>query len=233
MSLTFTLTGRTSELCADHFPPISLEGEWVVGLLGFETYNSIPNIDKNNKFRYGVNNEMEIPKGAYEIDDINQYIKSQLTARKVSDFSLRGNKNTFHTEIKCSKAIDFGKTDTIGSLLGFSPRILPPGELHISDKVANIFKINAIIIDCNIVSGAYKNGRPGHTLHEFFLQVSPGYKIVETPGEVIYLPVNTRTIDNLSVTVTDQNGDLVNFNGEELVVRLHLKQIASNNGVGN
>jgi hypothetical protein len=42
--------------------------------------------------------------------------------------------------------------------------------------------------------------------------VSPGYKIVEVPGEVIYLPVNTRTIDNLSVRVTHQNGDLINFN---------------------
>ena len=91
MSLTFTLMGRTSELCADHVLPISLEGEWVVGLLGFETYNSIPNIDeRNNTFRYGINDVMVIPKGAYEIDDINKYIKFQITARKVSDFSSRG-----------------------------------------------------------------------------------------------------------------------------------------------
>jgi hypothetical protein len=66
---------------------------------------------------------------------------------------------------------------------------------------------------------------------EFFPRMSSWYKIVEVPREVIYLPVNTRTVDNLNVRVTDQNGDLINFNSEELIVRLHLKRI--NNGARN
>jgi hypothetical protein len=165
MSLTFTLTGRTS---ADYFPPISLDGEWVVGLLGFETYNSIPIIDKhNNKFRYGVDNELTIPKGAYEIKDIYRYIQSQLTARTVSYFSLRGNNNTLRAEIQCSEVIHFEKKGTIGTLLGFFPRVLSANDLHTSDKVVNIFKISVIHIDCDIASGSYKNGRPGHPLYEF------------------------------------------------------------------
>jgi hypothetical protein len=332
MSLTFTLTGKTSELSADHFPPISLEGEWVVGLLGFETYNSIPNIDKsNNSFYYEIDNQIitipegaytvaelneyltdklrvdfslsinaitlqskldcsalidfsqadsigtllgfsqrclspvdtphssdtasavkndkfliektknkfyfrrlglvKVPEGSYEIDDIAQYIIPRLAGEDIT-FTLRGNKNTLRSELKCSAIVDFSLPGSIGSLLGFSPRKLSAGKLHVSDKVVDIFKINVIHIDCNIVSGTYKNGRLGHTLHEFFPRVSPGYKIVEVPGEVIYLPVNTRTIDNLNVRVTDQNGDLINFNGEELTTRLHLKRVSSN-GVGN
>jgi hypothetical protein len=204
-----------------------LEGEWVVGLLGFETYNSTPNIgEHNNKFRYGDGKEITIPEGAYGIDDLSEYIKSQLPE---TNFSLRKNNNTLRAEIKCSKKIDFKNQDTVGGLLGFPSRVLPANKLHTSVEVVHIFKISVIHIDCNIVSGAYKNGRPGHTLHEFFPRVPPGYKIVEAPNEVIYLPVTTRRIDTLSVRVTDQNGDLINFNGEELIVRFHLKRI--NDGV--
>lgn len=54
-SLTLTLTGNSSHLKADYFPPIDLsQGEYVCGLIDFQTFNSIPNIDEiNNKFHYG------------------------------------------------------------------------------------------------------------------------------------------------------------------------------------
>ena len=44
MSLTFTLTGKASTLSTNFFPPITLDGEWEVGLLNFEAYNSIHNL---------------------------------------------------------------------------------------------------------------------------------------------------------------------------------------------
>jgi hypothetical protein len=171
-----------------------------------------------------------VPEGAYEINDLSEYIKFRLANEKIA-FFLRGNKNIIRAEIKCSEKFDFENQDAIDALLGFPSRVRSADKLHNSDKVVYTFKTNVIQIDCNIVSGTNKNGRQGYTLHEFFPRVSSGYKIVEVPREVIYLPVNTRTVDNLNVRVTDQNGDLINFNREELIDRLHLKRI--NNGARN
>lgn len=57
MSLTFTLKGySSSSLSADLYPPIELDSEYEysIALIGFHTYNSIPNIEegRNNKFVY-------------------------------------------------------------------------------------------------------------------------------------------------------------------------------------
>lgn len=54
-SFTLTLNGDSSELSANYYPPIELDhdGEYVCGLVDFQTYMSIPNIsEKNNIFCY-------------------------------------------------------------------------------------------------------------------------------------------------------------------------------------
>jgi hypothetical protein len=40
----------------------------------------------------------------------------------------------------------------------------------------------------------------------FFPNVSPGYKIVENPVNLVFLPVNTHSIDKVTVRLTDQDG---------------------------
>ena len=50
-------------------------------------------------------------------------------------------------------------------------------------------------MECNIVSGSYKNKVSAHTPHQFSLNMSPVYKIAEAPANVIYLPVNTKSME--------------------------------------
>jgi hypothetical protein len=73
-----------------------------------------------------------------------------------------------------------------------------------------------------IVSGSYKNGEKVHVTHEFFPSVPQGYKIIESPLNVIYLPINTKQLNEITIKITDQDGILVNFIEE---VRLHLRRI--------
>ena len=59
------------------FPPIDLsDGEYELGLTTFETYNTIPNVTSaNNKFYCGEKNEeITIPEGSYEINDIAMFL---------------------------------------------------------------------------------------------------------------------------------------------------------------
>lgn len=224
MSLTLTLTGNSSILTAQYFPSLDLKTDYVCGLIDFQTYNSIPNVDsKNNLFHIG-DTIVKIPEGSYEINDISESVKRQL--KKIHNNAvviIKANNNTLKSEVRSTEKMFFNKKDSIGSLLGFSKRVLEPNISYESDLPVNIIRVNVIRIECNIVSGSYINNTQVHTLHEFSPKVGPGYKIIEVPKNVIYLPVNAQRIESLTLRLIDQNGDLINFRGETVTIRLHLK----------
>lgn len=231
-SMTVTVTGVDPKaLVCNFFPPLELmENDWYVGLLDFTTYNSIPNIidGKNNVFPVQAGNEwkfIKLPTGAYEINDIESYLKKTLKGKTLS---LRPNNNTLKCELYCSANVDFSRSQhTIGRILGFTEnKLLEAYKKHTSDAPVNIIKVNTIRIKCNIVQGSYRDGESEHTLHSFYPTVEPGFKIVETPSNVIYLPVNVQHLDNIILSIVDQDGDTVDFRGEVITARLHLKRIS-------
>lgn len=211
MLITLTISGNSSSQIISP-PCIELKGDYVCGLISFDTYHSIPNVDiENNLFHIG-NQTYEIPVGLYEINDLSNFISDKYTENNkgVGTLNIRANYNTLQTEIKSTEKIYFHKNHTIGSLLGFSKRQLDVKIKYNSDQSINLTKINTLSLNCNIVSGSYINNTSAHILHQFALIVSPGYKINETPANVIYLPVNTATIHTLVLKVTDQHDDLEN-----------------------
>lgn len=224
-SFTLTLSGTSPVLEAYYFPPIELSPfkNYTLGLVELLTFNSIPNIDEgNNKLHIDGIEVITIPTGSYEIEDIENYVKKVLADRDIS-IDLRANNNTLCSEIKCNRKINFKPSDSIGRLLGFTPRTLEADVTHTSDLPVAILKVNSLRVECNITTGAYLNGQQVHTIHEFFPVVPPGYKIIEVPSNVIYLPITVQAIDHLQLRLVDQDGRLVNFQGEVVTIRLHVK----------
>lgn len=226
-SLTLSLSGPSSSLETYYFPPIELDSDrmYVLGLVELLTFNSIPNIDLNcNKFYVGKE-VVELPTGSYEIEDIERTLQEILNSKDIK-LSIKPNNNTLRSSITCSHEIDFRPDDSIARILGFTPRLLEPYINHSSDLPVAILKVNALRVECNITSGAYINQKQVHTIHEFFPAVPPGYKIIEVPKQIIYLPVSVKIIDHLQLRIVDQNGDLVNLRGEVVTIRLHLKRVS-------
>lgn len=228
---TFTLSGTTSILEAYYHPPIELPSNhnYCLGLISLETYNAIPNIDSGcNKFYFG-NHVITIPTGSYELKDINNFIQSEIEKINLGDLNYNGlchiyaNNNTLKCIIKSTKEIDFTKPDSIGKLLGFNNVKLDANKIYESLHPVDILKVNSIRLECNITSNAYNNNKLVHTIHEFFPSVLPGYKIIEIPQNVIYMPITTNVIDRIVLKIVDQDGDLINFRGEVITIRLHLK----------
>jgi hypothetical protein len=236
-SCTVSISSVSSTLRSTLFPPLHLKEnkQWEIALLDFTTYNSIPNIIEgvNNKFYYVKNKNshsslqsteaFEFQTGSYEISDINRELQKHLGKEVIE---LKANNNNLRSEIKCKYYIDFSQPDSIGPLLGFpsSSALLEPNAVHTSVTTVNIIKVNTINITCNIVQGAYKDGSNQHILHTFYPTVPPGFKIVEKPHNLIYLPLNTTYVSDIVLNVLDQDGDIIDFRGEVITIRLHIRQ---------
>lgn len=136
------------------------------------------------------------------------------------------NNNTLKCEIFCDKGIDFTKKGTLGSLLGFSDKIMvEPNKWTESPNQVSINKVDVIRITCNIVRGSYIDGVEGHVLHEFYPTVAPGFKIVEKPNTITYLPINKQnSLEEFIIALEDQNGELVNLRGENINIRIVIRE---------
>ena len=221
-SLTLTLSGTSSILETHYFPPIELSPNqnYALGLVEFLTFISIPNVDMGKNKFYVDNKEYTIPTGSYEINDIQRYLQKVLVNEGI-EVHIKPNNNTLKSEIFCNRDINFEPEDSIGRLLGFSPRRLKAKKLYESDQPVSIIKVHSLRVECSITTGAYINGQKVHTIQEFF----PGYKIVEVPSHVIYIPVAVQTIDHIQLRIVDQDGHLVNFRGEVITTRLHVRSM--------
>lgn len=239
MSTTFTISG-TKTLEASYFPPIELGAEkYELGLVLFETYNTIPNVTlENNIFYYGEGKTIELPVGSYEFEDIGKYLEKELQAREVATkkrdikdierkkiLNLYGNLQTLKVEIICDYKIDFTseKKRNIGQILGYDT-VLQPKKLYESAKGVSIFHVNTIQIQCNITGGSYNNNKKSHIIFEFSPNVAPGYKINLVPTTVIYQAVIVRTIDHINIKIVDQNNKPVDFRDNLITLRLHLRK---------
>lgn len=223
--MTFSLSGNSSILSADFNPPINFEEEddYEIGLSNFESFNVIPNIDETNNQFVHRSGSLTIPTGAYEIKDLVNYLLKNIPSHMKLDIIT--NTNTSTISIQASEKIDFSKSNTIGPLLGFKKRILEANIWHNSDFPVQIIKVNVICVDCSIASGSFSNGKPSHIIHQFFPSVPPGYKIVESPQNILYFPVSVKSISSIVLKVLDQNGEIVNFRNETITIRLHLRKV--------
>lgn len=233
MSYSFTLSGNSSTLSYDFNPPIYLDVnvDYEIGLVNFNSFNTIPNVDEtNNVFLWGdvqKIKEFKIPIGSYELDDLIHVIKKHIAENdKDAEIDIIPNINTSKILIKSNRIITFFNNNSVGKIFGFTDTVrINPNTEGESDRPIKILKVNSIGIDCNIAAGSYLNGKPVHIIHQFFPTVPSGYKIVESPQNILYYPVSVKAINNISIKIIDQNGDIVNFQKEEVTVTLHIRKV--------
>ena len=126
--------------------------------------------------------------------------------------------------LKNNYEVNFTKDKSINSLLGFHNNLCTSG-FHASENMVNIFTINNILVNIDIISGSYVNGFTQHTIYSFSPDVSPGYKIIENPQNLLYLPITADTIHSIIIWLIDQNGNELNLQEENLSMRFHLREI--------
>lgn len=232
-SITLTLTGNTSSLNSHFYPEIELDERYSYSacLLDFYTFNSIPNINETNNSLVYSNDDgktferFTLPTGSYEIDKILELLAAEFKARLVK-INISIDKTTMKCSMHLSKdcILSFTAKDNIGSVLGFAPHLYSPMSNHIAKKVINIQSNDNLRVNCDLITGSYHNGTSTHTIYEFTPSVDPGYKIIEQPKHLIYLPIVRHRINTINISILDQAGKLVDFRGEDITCRIHIKR---------
>ena len=156
-------------------------------------YNGIFNVTKtNNKFYFkeSVIDEdfiqIRIPPGAYEIESLNDEIKRIIIDEEhftEPDYPFHI-KPIFSTlgsivEIKPRGSITgFVYEDSTGNLLGFDETILYE-EYNLSKKPVNNLEFDIIFIHTDIAQGLIFKSKSSGIIHNFTMDVDPGYKYIE------------------------------------------------------
>jgi hypothetical protein len=239
-SFQLILSGNTSEFTIRNVAHIKLDREsrYKVALVNLETYYSFPNIHAtNNAFTFSPNDgrtwyTYRIPEGSYEIDDISKHIErvtktqSYGEARNRPPITLSANPSTLKSimEIAPRHKVDFRPSNSFRSVLCFNNKVYNAGYNE-SENIVNTLTVNSIFVEVDIIKGSYVNGKLSPIIYSFFPNVSPGYKIIENPVNLVFLPLNTHSIDKVTVRLTDQDGKLLNLRGETITIRLHIRQV--------
>jgi len=77
-----TLTGKSNVLSTTYFPAIDLsDDDYELGLMNFETYNTIPNMNASNNKFYFNDVEITIPEVSYKLRAINEFLKQAISSK--------------------------------------------------------------------------------------------------------------------------------------------------------
>ena len=204
-------------------------------------YNGLFNVtNRNNKIYFKKNLidedfiQIRIPEGAYEIESMNFEIKRIIIDKEHYTetnypFTIKPNFSTLGSivEIKPQGAIfGFVFDDSIGSLLGFDETILFE-EYNLSPNPVDILSFDNIFIGCDIAQGMIFKGRRSGIIHNFTMDVDPGYKYIEKfRGGVQWYMMNTKDfISSINFKLKNENDNFVSFNGQSITFRPSIKEI--------
>lgn len=242
LSMQIIISDNNTKIRTYFNPPIHLDNKkkYAIALLNLETYYSFPNIDStNNRFRYSPDGgkttwyEVSVAEGSYEIKHINEFLKRELITNGHFDevneqtpISFSANVSTLRAtlNVEANYVVDFDIPNSINTVLGFNSKKYGFGYYE-SENIVNNLSINSIFVNVNIIGGCYINGNTHPTIYSFFPNAVPGYKIIETPKNLVYLPIIVDTIQDMETKLTDQNGKQLNLRGENVTIRFHLKEI--------
>ena len=229
-NLNIVVSGRENPIVTTYKTPILLNktSRYEIALTNLDTYYSFPNIDEtNNQFKYrntkGQWKMIRLETRSYEITGIQKEIRKQIDGKE--DIILKANRATLKCGLSIRKGcmVNFKVENSISSVLGFDKNEYGDDEYY-GEHIVNIMQVNTIMVNLDIITDSYVNGTIAPVIYNFFPKLSPGVKIVQSPINLIYLPIIVDTINQIKVLLTDQNHKPLDFRGEKLNIRFHLRE---------
>ena len=215
--------------------------QFKIAVTFLSSYNGIFNVtNRNNKlyFKKNLLNEdfiqITVPPGAYEIESLNNefkriFIDKEYYTEENYPFTIKPNFSTLGSIIEIKpqgSIIGFVFEDSLGSLLGFVETILWE-EYNLSPKQVDILSFDNIFIHTNIAQGMTFKGKRSGIIHNFTMDVDPGYIYIEKfrGGIQWYMMDSKDTISSLCFKLKNEDNQIVSFNGQSITFRLSIGEI--------
>ena len=175
-----------------------------------------------------------IPPGAYEIESLNNEIKRIIIDEEHYTevnypFTIKPNFSTLGSIIEKSTqgpVKTFAPDDSIGDLLGFNKTTIYE-EYNLSPNPVDSLSFDNIFLECDIAQGMIFKGKRSIIIHNFTMDVDPGYKHIEKfRGGVQWYMMETKDIiSRICFKLKNENGNLVSLSGQSITFRLSIKKI--------
>ena len=122
--------------------------------------------------------------------------------------------------------ISFAFDASIGILQGFNELLLW-AKYNLSPIPVDILSFDNISIHTDIAMGMIFKGRRNGIIHNFSMDVDPGYKNIEKfrGGFQWYMMDSKDVISSICFKLKNENNQLVSFNGQSVTFRLSIKEI--------
>ena len=223
------------------FQPLQTNNkQFKIAITFLSAYNGIFNVKSKNNKIYFKNTIIEedfiqirIPEGAYEIESLDAEIKRLLIEKEYYTevnypFKIKPNFSTLGSIVEISPQgpiIGFVFKDSIGSLLGFNETVFWE-EYNLSPNPVVILSFDNIFIETDIALGMIFEGKRTGIIHNFTMDVDPGYKYIEKfrGGVMWYMMESKDIISSICFKLKNENGNLVSFNGQSITFRLSIKE---------
>ena len=205
-------------------------------------YNGIFNItDKNIKFYFAKSVtdddgfiQISIPKRVFEKEALEKEIRRLIIdgsyyTEEIYPFKIKPSFSTLGSIIEISSqgpVITFVPDDSIRDRLGFN-KTTRYEQYKLSPNQVDILSFDNIFPDCNIARGMIFRGKRSGIIHNFTMDVSPGYNYIEKfRGGVLYYMMESKdVISSISFKLKNEINELVSFNGQSISFRLSIKEI--------
>ena len=177
--------------------------------------------------------QIRIPLGAYEIESLNGEIKriifdEEHFTESEYPFLIKPNFSTLGSiiEIKQPAMIGFVYDNSVGNILGFDETILYK-EYKLSPNPVNILPFDNIFIHTDIAQGMIFKGKKSRIIHNFTMDVDPGYIYIEKfRGGIQWYMMDIKDfISSVNFKLKNENDQLVSFNGQSVTFRLSIKEV--------
>ena len=193
-----------------------------------------------------------IAEGAYELSEINDYLQNEMEKQVGSLYRKDGvvigaNLMTLKATLKFGKPgpttkywVDFNVNNSLASVLGFDKgkytyverredpidpdKVTSYTDYYESENIVRIDDVTAIRITNDLIGASYSNGKSINDIYAFLPDVPPGFKINEKPLHLFYYPIMVSKISRMKTKIIDQRGNLIDFRGEDIIIRFHVRE---------
>ena len=100
-------------------------------------------------------------------------------------------------------------------------------EYNLSDNPVDILLFDNIFVETDIAKGMIFKGKRTGIIHNFTMDVDPGYKYIEKfyRGVQWYMMESKDIISSICFKLKNENNQIVSFNGQSITFRLSIKEI--------